>query len=207
MEDMTPIRTPQPETAEADLLAGLRAGDETAFETMVRRHCARLLTAARRILKHEEDAREAVQDALLSAFRGIDRFDGACLLSTWLHRIVVNAALMKLRRRRRAAEFALDALLPRFLDDGHQADPPAPWPEPCDRLLERKEMRALIRASVDQLPESYRTVLMLRDIEELDTAETAQQLGVSEGVVKTRLHRARQALRSLLDPHVRGGEA
>jgi RNA polymerase sigma-70 factor (ECF subfamily) len=206
MDDPRPLGTTEPPPGEADLLAGLRAGDGAAFEALVRLHCGRLLAVARRILGHEEDAREAVQDALLSAFRGVAAFDGAARLSTWLHRIAVNASLMKLRRRR-AAERPIEPLLPRFLDDGHQADPPAPWPEPVERLLERAETRALVRSAVERLPEPYRTVLVLRDLEELDTEETARLLGVTAGVVKTRLHRARQALRSLLDPQLRGGDA
>ena len=86
-------------------------------------------------------------------------------------------------------------------------DPPDPWQESAEQLLTREETRAHVRAKIGELPESYRTVLLLRDIEGMDTGETAVMLGVNEGVVKTRLHRARQALRTLLDPHVRGGDA
>ena len=92
-------------------------------------------------------------------------------------------------------------------DDGHHLDPPAPWREGAEHLASREETRGLVLRAIDQLPESYRTVLLLRDIEELDTQETARSLGVSENVVKTRLHRARLALRALLDPVVRGGDA
>lgn len=186
------------------LVAGLRAGDQAAYEEVVRRYSPRLLAAARRILQNEEDAREALQDAFVSAFRSLDSFAGQAQLATWLHRIAVNAALMKLRSRRRRPALPISALLPRFHEDGHQAEPAAPWEGAAERVLERKETRAFIRHAIDQLPENYRTVLLLRDIEELNTAETARQLDVTEGVVKTRLHRARQALRSLLAPHFRG---
>ena len=189
------------------LLAALRAGSESAYEDLVRAYTPWLLAVARRIVHNEEDAREAVQEAFLSAFKGLPTFDGASRLSTWLHRIGVNAALMRLRTKRRHPEASLDALLPRFLEDGHRANPSGPWPDSAEQLLERDETRALVRAKIDELPESYRTVLLLRDIEQLDTDETARMLGVSEGVVKTRLHRARQALRTLLDPHFRGGDA
>jgi RNA polymerase sigma-70 factor, ECF subfamily len=204
-----PVTAPLPGSpaAEAEVVAALRAGDEGAYERLLRQHLPRLLAAARRILGNEEDAQEAVQDAFLSAFKGLPGFDGSARLSTWLHRIAVNAALMKLRGRRRRPEVSIEALLPRFREDGHQADPPAPWQESAEGLLSRKETRALVRAAIDRLPESYRTVLLLRDIEEMDTEETAELLGVGAGVVKTRLHRARQALRSLLDPIVRGGDA
>lgn len=120
---------------------------------------------------------------------------------------MVNTALMKLRRLRRHPEQPIDPLLPGFLDDGHQANPAASWAESAEEILQRQENRRLVRACIDRLPESYRTVLVLRDIEEMDTDTTARLLGVSLGVVKTRLHRARQALRALLDPHFRGGVA
>lgn len=181
----------------------LRAGEDAAYERLVREHGARMLAVARRLLGDGEDARDAVQDAFAAAFRAIGSFAGEARLSTWLHRIVVNAALMKLRTRRRKPEQPLDALLPTFEADGHRRDPGGPW-QPADRL-ERREARKLVRDAIERLPESYRTVLVLRDIEELDTAEVAERLGVTGAVVKTRLHRARQALRTLLDPHLRAG--
>jgi len=143
-----------------------------------------------------------VQEALLSAFRAIGSFEGTARLTTWLHRIVVNAALMRLRSRRRRREDHIDDLLPRFDEDGRFAEPVVPWE--TDALLERHETRALVRRAIDRLPESYRTVLVLRDIEELDTEETAVALGLQVNAVKTRLHRARQALRTLIEREMRG---
>lgn len=192
---------------EAALLAGLRAGDPDAFETLVTTHAGRLLAVARRLLRDEEEARDALQDAFVQAFRALPRFAGHSRLATWLHRIVVNAALMRLRRRRGKPEEPIEPLLPAFRDDGHAVDPAVSWPEPCDRLLERREVRVLVRRAIDRLPESYRTVLVLRDLEELDTAEVARLLAITENAVKIRLHRARQALRGLLDPHLRPGAA
>lgn len=189
--------------AERELVARLRAGDAGAHETMVRVHAARLTATAQRILRNEDDARDAVQDAFLSAFRALPRFHGDARLSTWLHRIVVNTALMKLRGRKRRAEEPIEALLPVFLDDGHAAVPAVEWRPSCHEELEREERCALVRDCIERLPDSYRTVLLLRDIEELDTAETAALLGITDNAVKIRLHRARQALRTLLDPHFR----
>ncbi len=167
-----------------------------------------MLAVARRLLRDEDDARDAVQEAFLAAFRSISQFEGSARLSTWLHRIVVNAALMKLRSRQRKPEEAIEDLLPSFLEDGHRVDHHAPgWPEPVDVLLQRKEVCSLVRRSIDRLPSSYRTVLLCRDIEGLDTGEAAALLGISENAVKIRLHRARQALRTLLDPHLRGAAA
>jgi RNA polymerase sigma-70 factor (ECF subfamily) len=182
------------------LLSRLRAGDAAAFEELVRAETGRLLAVTRRILPTEEDARDAVQDAFLFAFRSLDRFQGQSRISTWLHRIAVNAALMKLRTRRRKREEPLDPLLPTYLDDGHHAERFAKWDDPTV-IIERAENKALIRRLINELPEAYRTVLMLRDIEGLDTEETAKLLDTTPNAVKVRLHRARQALRTLLAPH------
>jgi RNA polymerase sigma-70 factor (ECF subfamily) len=183
---------------ERGLVDRLRAGDERACEALVRQHAGRMLGVARRLLRSEEDSADAVQDAFVSAFRSLDSFAGQSSLGTWLHRIVVNACLMKLRAQsRRPQNVPLD-LLPAFDETGHHAQPVRGWAEQAPALLERAETRAQVRACIDQLPESHRTVLLLRDIEELDTEETARQLGIAPGAVKTRLHRARQALRTLL---------
>jgi RNA polymerase sigma-70 factor (ECF subfamily) len=188
---------------EATLVAQLRAGDEAAFEQVVRKYGGRLLAVARRIVNSEEDARDAVQDAFLNAFKSLDRFEGNAKLSTWLHRIVVNAALMKLRTRKRKPEQSIESMLPSFLDDGHHEERFQSWDEPIDKIMERAENRQLVREQIDALPEGYRTVLVLRDIEGLDTEETANVLGLSVNATKIRLHRARQALRTLLAPHFR----
>lgn len=194
-----------PAPDEKALLDRLKAGDDAAYDELVRSHGGRLLAVARRFLRSEDDARDAVQDAFLSAFRSIDRFEGNARLSTWLHRIVVNASLMKLRTRRRKPEQSIEDLLPDYLEDGHLEAPASPW-RPVDLDgAEREELRELLVRSIEALPEGYRNVLMLRDIEELDTEETAETMGISTGAVKTRLHRARQALRGLLAPHLEEG--
>jgi RNA polymerase sigma-70 factor, ECF subfamily len=180
------------------LLAGLRAGHEDSFEALVRAHSGRMFSVCRRILRNEEEAKDAVQEAFISACRGIGSFEGHCLLGTWLHRIAVNASLMRLRSRRRRPEESIEDLLPAFKDDGHARIDPVDWSPSALQLVETRETRESVRASIDLLPDTYRTVLILRDIEELDTAETAEILGVTEGVVKVRLHRARHALRRLL---------
>lgn len=187
--------------AEDDLVARLRAGDGHAFEAIVRTYGGRLLSVARRFVKNEEDARDVLQAAYLNAFRSVDTFEGHCQLATWLHRIVVNTALMKLRSKRRRPEESLDALLPTFLPDGHHVEQFADWSMPADVLLERDETRATVRACIDRLPEGARTVLILRDIEERSTQEVAELLGAKEGAIKVRLHRARQALSTLLRAH------
>lgn len=209
LTSLVPMNDPAPASAvvsgdDAALVTRLKAGDAQAFEQLVRVHGPRLLRVARRMLQGEEDARDAVQDAFVSVFRSIGAFGGNAMLSTWLHRICINACLMKLRTQRRKPEEDIEALLPRFVEDGHQAVRSMPWSEPADTMLERTELAALVRASIDQLPDTYRLVLLLRDIEELSTGETAEMLGITPNAVKIRLHRARQALRTLLDPHMRG---
>jgi RNA polymerase sigma-70 factor (ECF subfamily) len=181
-----------------ELLAALRRGEEWAFETMVRLFGGRLLAVARRFVKNEEDARDIVQSSYLNAFRSLAEFEGHAQLSTWLHRIVVNTALMKLRSARRRPEESIEALLPAFQEDDHHVEQFSDWSAPADRLLEQKETRATVRAHIAQLPESYRTVLVLRDIEELSTQEVADMLTMTTTAVKVRLHRARQALSTLL---------
>lgn len=203
--DASTATMPAADANEVALLQALRAGDDRAYGQLVRTHAGQLLATAQRIVQNEEDARDAVQEAFVSAFRSLGSFAGNARLGTWLHRIVINAALNKLRRRQRKPERSIDSLLPAFVADGHAANPAVEWRESSETALQRKETRALVRDSIDMLPEIYRTVLMLRDIEGLETEETAQALGVTTAVVKTRLHRARQALKSLLDPHFQGG--
>ncbi len=195
-------REAQPGTVdEASLLARLRAGDEAAFALLVRQNARRLPSVARRLQRTDEYARDAVQDAYLQAFRGIARFEGGAQLSTWLHRILVNACLMKLRSRGRKPEASIEDLLPRFYEDGHRIDPGPAWRTQEVDPVESREIRALVRASIDRLPGIYRNVLLLRDIEGLSTEEAAQMLDFKVDTLKVRLHRARQALRTLLDPH------
>lgn len=184
-----------------ELLARLRRADDAAYDELVELLGGRLYAVALRMLGRTEEAQDAVQEGFLNAFRSLERFDGRSSLSTWLHRIVMNACLMRLRTRRRRPEQQMDDLLPRFLPDGHQTIPSEPW-RPIDRSgIEHAEMRQLVRSKIDELPEQFREILLLRDVEELDTEQTAELLGVTISVVKTRLHRARQALRSMLDPH------
>jgi RNA polymerase sigma-70 factor (ECF subfamily) len=189
------------EASEALLLERLRAGDEAAYALLVRDFGGRMLAATRRILGNEEDAQDAVQEAFLSAFKALERFHGEAQVSTWLHRIAINAALMKLRSQRRREERDIDELLPRFTENGHHLRAPQSWSEPADDPLVRAETRAVVRRSIDQLPDNYRNALLLRDIEGLDNEELAAQLGITVNAAKIRVHRARQALRTLLDPH------
>ncbi len=184
---------------DAALLAALRVNDAAAYEELVRRYGPALLGVARRLVRHEQDAQDAVQEGLLSAFRALSTFRGESRLSTWLHRIVVNAALMQMRRRRRHPEEPIEPLLPTFTSDGHHTTGVTAW-HTSETMLATAEARAAMRVAIDELPESYRTVLVLRDIEEYTTQEVSTFMGITTIAIKVRLHRARQALITRLTP-------
>jgi RNA polymerase sigma-70 factor, ECF subfamily len=191
----------QDEQAFVDNLA---AGDDLAFEKLLRIHGPGMLQLARRILSNEEDARDALQDAFIAVYRSVSGFRRTSSLSTWLYRVVVNASLKKLRTTRRGRmETLIDEDLRSSVEDGHRVEPSAGWRDLPENRVERDELRAIVRASIGSLPRPYRVVLDLRDIQEMSTEETAAILGISENAVKIRLHRARHALRALLDPHLR----
>lgn len=205
---------PAPPTAatldEQALVARLKAGDPEAYEQLVRALGSRLLIVARRFLRDEDAAADAVQEAFINAFRAMDRFDGQAQVGTWLHRIVVNTCLMRLRSRQRRPEQSLEPLLPSFASDGHHAEAVVSWADSAERQLERKQLQRLVREGIQELPDSHRAVIVMRDMEGLSTQEAAAALGVTENALKLRLHRARQALatimrRKLQTPPVRPG--
>ena len=187
-------------TAEAELVAALKRQDNGASEQMVRAYGGRMLAMAQRLMGDRAAAEDCVQEAMLQAFRRIDSFEGRSSLSTWLLRITVNAALMRLRTRQHGSEISIDHLQPVF--DAHAFRTGEAWDAPADmeRSVYGKQLKTLVRTKINELPERYRVVLMLRDIEELDTSQVAEILEINEGTVKVRLHRARSALKALLEP-------
>jgi len=197
--DPSPIQTAQPVEAAFDdpeFVARLKKGEAAAFEKLVRDNSPRLLIVARRFLPIESDALDALQDAFLSAFKALPAFDGNSRVSTWLHRIVVNACLMKIRSRSRRPETQVSDDLP-ILESGASRGGKQ-LIAAAELAAQRAETRELVRKTIEELPEAYRTVLLLRDIEEFDTEQVARMMELSAGAVKTRLHRARLALRELL---------
>ena len=177
--------------------AALRTEDATVAMLGVPQVQGRMFAVARRVLRDDEDARDAVQDACVCALRSIGGFEERARFSTWLHRVVVNAALMSARSRRRRHR-TLEDIRPWLRGAGSARGPSFDPCESAEAVAQRREARALVRRSVDRLPERYRRVLVLRDLEDRDTAETARLLGMSPNAVKVRLHRARRALRQLL---------
>lgn len=198
---MPPPMAPPTSDEERHLVAGLRQRDAEACRRLVQDHTRAMLITARRLLANEEDARDAVQESFVAALTAIDSFAGRSRLSTWLHRVVVNTALMKLRSRRSRRECSIEELLPSFHEDGHHIEPQCPWSEQALQQLDRRETCTLVRDAIEHLPAKYREVILLRDIEGLSTEATSDLLATTPNAVKIRLHRARQALRTLLDRH------
>lgn len=191
-------------TSEAEIIAALQSGDDRAAETLIRAHGPWMMAVARRIVADHALAEDCVQEAFVNAFGKIGEFEGRSSLKSWLHRIVVNQALMKLRSRRSRGEAPIDDLMPEFDENACRIEGPWQYLATPDEVLEREDQRAIVRAKIRDLPDSYRMVLQLRDIEELTTREVAEALGLSEANVKVRLHRARSALKKLLEPLLKG---
>lgn len=187
---------------DAALVERLRARDAGALETLMERHSSRLYRVAFGITRNHAEAEEVVQDVFLTLFRKVDGFDGRAALSTWLYRVATNAALIKRRGKRAQLEASLEECLPTFRADGHRegdrAWVVADWSQNPESELLTGETRKILDEALDRLPEHYRALLVLRDVEELSNEEVAEALGESVSTVKSRLHRARMALREIL---------
>jgi RNA polymerase sigma-70 factor, ECF subfamily len=182
-----------------DLLQALRRREPMAAEHLITRYGERAYRLASRITGNGEDAEEVVQDALCTVVRKIDTFRGESAFGSWLYRIVANAAYHKLRgRQRRWRELSLDEVLPVFDANGCHAASVADWSSRVNDPAVRAELRAALTSAIDELPATYRTVLVLRDVEGQSNSEIADALGLSVAVVKTRVHRARLFLRKRL---------
>jgi RNA polymerase sigma-70 factor (ECF subfamily) len=188
-----------PERSEAELITQVKGGNVEAFYELVRPYERAVFLAALSLVKNDADAEEVSQEAILKAFKNLSRFRQEAKFSTWLIQISINEAKMKLRKDRRH--------LYESMDDGPQNDEGdyipkdfADWREIPSEALEQKELRKALTQALNSLPEKYRTILILRDVQHLSIAETAQVLGLSEANVKTRLCRARLQMRDALAP-------
>ena len=192
--------------SETVLVERLKGGDGSALETLMERYASRVYRVARGITRTDADAEEVVQDVFLTLVRKIDSFEGRSALGTWIYRVTANAALLKRRGKRAELEVSLEEHLPTFKEDGHREGNRsyllADWSRTPEAELLDGEARAVLSRAIDQLPEPYRAVLVLRDVEELTNEETARILGESVASVKSRLHRARMALREQLTRHL-----
>lgn len=182
---------------DAALVRLARHGEEGAVRTLVRRHNRRLFRVARSIVSDDAEAEDVVQEAYVRAFTSLGTFRGDAQFATWLTRIALNEALGRVRRNRPAADLAeLDAVADR--QGSLVMFPMTPVPANPEAELARSEVRRLLEEAVDRLPEIFRTVFVLRDVEGLSVEETAAQLSIRAETVKTRLHRARRLMRAAI---------
>jgi RNA polymerase sigma-70 factor (ECF subfamily) len=181
------------------LITRARAKDFAAFEELLGRYEDKVFRLAYRILRNETDAKEILQETFVSIWRKLDTFKGDSQFGSWVYRIATNAALMRLRSHRRHPEVSTEELPIGYLDNYGTPMPAGEnWSKRPDDELQSSELRAHIQKAVDGLPDIYRTVFIIRDVEGLSTEETAEALGISIPTVKTRLHRARIALRDAI---------
>jgi len=194
------MAAPAVDEGDEALAARAAAGEEAAFEALVYRYQARVYRLACRLTGSETDAKDALQEAFLAAYRGLPGFRSESRFSTWLYRIATNAALMRRRARERRPAESLEAFLPRFDEDGLHAAEPSDLQAAsrADELLDRKTLAAKARAGLERLPDIYRDAFVLRDLEEMSTAEVAELLGIDAATVRQRVHRARLMLRGYL---------
>lgn len=199
---------------EVELARQLLAGNPTAFDRFVEHFRSKIFQYSWMMCGHREDAEEVAQETLLKVFENFEQLREPERVRSWVFRIAKNACLMKRRKSVFAPvqELSLDELMPVRHGDGEQVKIEiADWSGLPDREVLRAELRDVLQRAMAELPEIYRSVILLRDVEELSTEETAQVLEVSTDVVKTRLHRARLAVRQTLDRYLRrvaanGGE-
>lgn len=188
-----------PYASEVDLLRGLRAGQAAAYRRLVEQNSANVYNVALRLLGNEQEAEDVLQETFLNAFRAIAQFEGRAQLSTWLYRIAYNASLTKLRKRERMTTFSLDRPFGTEEDEGEiQSVGLVDWSRAPDDQLLSAEARGELDRAIAELPETLRSAFVLRDIQGLSGAETADILGITVQAVKSRLHRARLQLRARL---------
>jgi len=181
---------------ESILVAQSRQGDTVAFGELVRRYEAKIFRLAQHVTQNREDAEDVLQETFMKAYEHLDQFQGNSKFYTWIVRIAVNQALMKLRRRKTDKSVSLDETI----DTGEDTivREVAAWDEDPEQRFSREELGGILDTAVDSLEPPYRSVFVLRDIEELSTEETADALGLSIPAVKSRLLRARLQLREKL---------
>ena len=199
--DTTQSKLSEPVSEELALVHAAKAGDMGAFEELVRRYDRNVFRIAQHITQNREDAEDVVQDAFLKAYQNLAKFQENSKFYTWLVRIAVNEALMKLRRRRPGQMVSLDEDI-KTEDDSIPREV-ADWSPNPEQLYDQGELREILSKTIQGLPAGFRTVFVLRDVEGLSTEETAEALGLSVPAVKSRLLRARLQLRDRLTKYFR----
>lgn len=185
-----------PEMTESELVAGLRNRDARSFEELISRFSEKVLHLAMRLTRNEADAEEVVQEVFLSVFRRIELFEGKAALSSWIYRITANTAFMRLRKRKQHAAISMEDVQPVVRESwtsgrSDEAD--------TTYLSTRHELRAALQQAVERLPEEYRMIFVMRDVDGLSNEEVGDVLGMSVAAVKSRLHRSRLMLRKKLE--------
>ena len=198
---------PSLEAGDEALARAAAQGNESAFETLVTRFQGRVYRLARRLTRSDGDAEDVLQETFLQAYRGLPAFRSEARFSTWLYRIATNAALMHNRSRERRPVEPLEEYAPRFDSDGRHAlrEEELAQAARADELLDRRRLAEQAREGIERLPEIYRAAFVLRDLEEMPTAEVAAVLGIDAAAVRQRVHRARLMLRGFLS-HLVGVE-
>ena len=212
MDGAAPPAAGSPGPADADVVARAREGDHAAFRVLVERYQGRAYRLALRVLRDEDQAQDAVQDAFLKAYGSLDRFEGRSGFYTWLYRIVMNQCLDRKRRDRSDREVEWSEDLSAAVaghPEGPSADPGQSGPH---AEAERSELRAVVARAIQALPEDARRTVQLREIDGLSYKEIAETLGIPKGTVMSRLHYARRRLQESLraagvDPFPEGGRA
>lgn len=185
-------------SSDGDIARRIAGGDQTALQLLMRRHNQKLYRTARSILKDEDEAEDAVQEAYLSAYRAMGSFRGDAKLSTWLVRIVANEALARLRKRKRSAEIIRFDSDTQSAGQSSEVNVSQAAPEQPDQGASRAEARRMLERKIDELPDAFRATFVLRAIEELSVEETAVVLDIPEATVRSRFFRARGMLRESL---------
>jgi len=183
------------------LVEKAKTGDYQAFEALVNRYEGKVYRLAMRMLRNQEDAEDALQEAFLQVYRGLKGFEGRSSFSTWLFRLATNVCLMKIRHRgtEPAPLLPLEEYLPRHEEGEHPHI--QDWPDKPEEVLLNKESRQKMLEALERLPAEYRAVFILRDVEGFSNAEAGEALGISVAAVKSRLHRARLTLRGMLSSY------
>ena len=186
-----------------ELLECLRSGEVACYETLVRRFGPQVLATAKRYLRSDADAADCFQDTFLAVFEGIDKFEQRSAIGTWVRGITVNQCLMRIRAQGRRQEESIEHLLPVFDENGDRVQSFAGIrSSDIGDSIDATQLKKIVREKIHELPDTYRVVLLLRDIDGHTTRQTAAILGISVTAAKTRLHRARSVLTSLLKPEM-----
>ena len=207
MSTIQPIAGENEQHPDVALVDRVRAGDVSAYDTLVRKYERQVFRIAQHITQNREDAEDVMQDAFLKAYQKLDQFQGNSKFYTWLVRIAVNESLMRLRKRRTGKMVSIDEDME--TDEGTVPRDLADWAPDPEQNYGQSELAEILRKTVQGLPQGFRIVFVLRDVEGLSTEETAETLGLSVPAVKSRLLRARLQLRERLSRYFRkrtGGE-